>query len=118
MNIALWIVQILLAVLYVLVGSMKVFQTARAREMMAWVKRHPDNFVRFVGTAELLGAVGLILPWLTGILAFLTPLAALGLALVQLLAIFTEHVPHKEYQGLPMNVILLVLALFVAFGRV
>ena len=110
MNIALWIVQILLAGLYAITGVLKVFQTARVGEMLPWVKRHPENFVHFVGASELLGAVGMILPWLT-------PLAAVGLALVQLLAIFTEHVPNKEYKALPMNVILLVLALFVAFGR-
>jgi uncharacterized membrane protein YphA (DoxX/SURF4 family) len=54
---------------------------------------------------------------LTGILPWLTPLAAIGLALIQLLAIVTVHVPKREYKVLPINVILLLLAVFVAVGR-
>jgi uncharacterized membrane protein YphA (DoxX/SURF4 family) len=103
--------------MYVIAGATKAFMTARAKDQMAWTKRHSDNFVRFVGAAEILGAIGLILPILTGILSWLTPVAAVGLALIQILAIFTEHVPAKEFKGLPFNVVLLVLAIFVAYGR-
>jgi putative oxidoreductase len=117
MNIALWIVQGLLAVMYLIAGVLKTFMTAKAQEQMPWAKRHPENFVRFVGAAELLGGLGLVLPILTGILPWLTPLAALGLVVVQVLAIFMEHVPAKEYKALPMNVVLLALAAFVAYGR-
>jgi uncharacterized membrane protein YphA (DoxX/SURF4 family) len=117
MNIALWVAQILLAALYLAAGSLKTFQTAKARERMPWTQGRSDGYVRFVGISELLGAVGLILPALTGILPWLTPLAALGLAVVQLLAIFTVHLPKKEYKALPMNVILMLLALFVVYGR-
>jgi len=84
---------------------------------MNWAQESPAGFVRFVGTAELLGALGLVLPMLTGILPWLTPLAAIGLALIQLLAIVTVHVPKREYKVLPINVILLLLAVFVAVGR-
>jgi uncharacterized membrane protein YphA (DoxX/SURF4 family) len=117
MNIALWIVQGLLAAMYLTAGVMKTFMTAKTQEQMVWAKRHPQNYVRFVGTAELLGALGLILPLLTGILPWLTPLAAVGLAVVQLLAIFMEHVPNQEYKSVPMNVVLFLLAVFVALGR-
>jgi uncharacterized membrane protein YphA (DoxX/SURF4 family) len=117
MNIGLWIAQVLLAVLYAIAGSVKLFQTDRARERMAWTQGRSDGFVRMVGTAELLGALGMILPMLTGILPWLTPLAAAGLTLIQLLAIFTVHLPRKEYQALPMNVVLLALSLFVTIGR-
>lgn len=117
MNTALWIVQVVLAAMYLMTGSMKAFNTAKAREQMLWAKRHSDNFVRFVGAVELLGALGLLLPMLTGILPWLTPTAALGLVLVQLLAILTEHIPAKEYKVLPINLVLLALAIFVAYGR-
>lgn len=117
MNIGLWVVQILLAGLYAMAGIMKVFQTAKVRESMPWTQGRSDGFVRFVGTSELLGALGLILPALTGILPWLTISAALGLTVIQLLAIFTEHLPKKEFQPLPMNVVLLVLSVFVVFGR-
>ncbi len=117
MNIALWIAQVLLAGMYGMAGSMKTMQIAEVREMMPWSKGRSDNYVRFVGTSELLGALGMILPVLTGILAWLTPVAALGLSIIQLLAIFQEHLPKKEYNVIPMNIVLLALSVFVAIGR-
>ena len=117
MNIALWIVQGLLAAMYGMAGSMKLFQTSKAREQMPWAKNRSDGFVRFVGISELLGALGLILPLLTGVLPWLTALAAIGLTLIQLLAIFTEHLPKKEYNVLPVNVLLMALSIFVLVGR-
>ena len=117
MNIALWIIQILLALVYVAAGVLKTTSVAKVREQMPWAKKHSDNFVRFVGASELLGAIGLILPMLTGILPWLTPVAAIGLVLVQILAIFSEHLPGKEYKTIPMNAVLALLAAFVAYGR-
>ena len=117
MNIAVWIVQILLAAMYGLSGSMKTFQTAKAKEQFPWAKNRSDSFVRLVGTSELLGALGLILPLVTGILPWLTVLAAVGLVLIQLLAIFTEHLPKKEYNVIPINLVLVTLATFVVLGR-
>ena len=117
MNIALWIIQILLAVLYGMAGMMKAFQTEKAKQQFPWAKERSDGFVRFVGISEMLGAIGLILPIVTGVLPWLTPLAALGLSIIQLLAIFTVHVPKKEYNVVPVNLVLLTLSLFVVFGR-
>ena len=117
MNIALWIAQGLLAAMYLMAGMIKTFQTAKAKEQMPWAKERSDGFVRFVGASELLGALGLILPLVTGILPWLTPLAAIGLIIIQLLAIFTEHLPKKEYNVIPVNVVLLALAAFVVLGR-
>jgi len=117
MNIALWIAQGLLAAMFLMAGIIKTFQVAKAREQMAWAKNRSDGFIRFVGISELLGAIGLILPLVTGILPWLTVLAAVGLAAIQLLAIFTEHLPKKEFNIIPVNVVLLALAVFVAFGR-
>jgi hypothetical protein len=117
MNIALWIAQGMLAVMYLTAGQSKVFRTAKAKEQLPWAKNRSDGFVRFVGTSELLGAIGAILPMVTGILPWLTVLAAVGLALIQLLAIFTEHLPKKEFKVIPVNIVLLALALFVLVGR-
>jgi putative oxidoreductase len=117
MNIALWIVQGLLAVMYGMAGMMKAFQTAKAKEQLPWAKNRSDGFVRFVGTSELLGALGLILPLVTGFLPWLTLLAAIGLGLIQVLAITTEHLPKKEFNIVPVNFILLALSLFVTIGR-
>ena len=117
MNIILWIVQGLLAAMYGMAGVMKTFQTSKAKEQLPWAKNRSDGFVRFVGISELLGAIGLILPLLTGILPWLTLLAAVGLILIQLLAIFTEHLPKKEYNILPINILLLALSIFILVGR-
>ena len=117
MNIALWIAQGLLAAMYLMAGVIKTFQTAKAKEQMPWAKERSDEFVLFVGVSELLGALGLILPLITGILPWLTILAAIGLTLIQLLAIFTEHLPKKEYNVIPVNIILVALALFIVIGR-
>ena len=119
MNIALWIAQVLLAGMYGMAGSMKTFQVdkVRANPQMTWVNGRSDGYVRFVGVSELLGALGIILPILTGILAWLTPVAAIGLSVIQLLAIFQEHLPKKEYNVIPVNIVLLALSVFVAIGR-
>ena len=117
MNIALWIAQGLLAAMYLMAGTMKIFQTGKVRPTMTWTQGRSDAFVRFVGISELLGAIGLILPLVTGIFPWLTLIAALGLAIIQLLAIFTEHLPKKEFNIIPINIVLLGLSVFVIFGR-
>ena len=119
MNIALWIAQGLLAAMYLMVGSMKAFQPEKVRQnpQMTWAHARPDDYIRFVGIMEVLGALGLILPLVTGILPWLTVLAGIGLTLVQLLAIFQEHLPRKEYNVIPLNIVLLALAMFVVIGR-
>lgn len=117
MNIALWIAQSLLALVYVVVGAMKTFQIARVRAQFSWTNGRSDAFVGFVGISEMLGGFGLILPMLTGILPWLTPLAAIGLSVIQVLAIAGEHLPRKEYSSLPLNMLFLGLSLFVVFGR-
>ena len=117
MNTALWIAQGLLAAMYLMAGTLKTFQTARAKEQFPWAKNRSDGFVHFIGISEMLGAFGLILPILTGILPWLTGIAAIGLSLIQLLAIFTEHLPKREYNVIPMNIVLLALSGFILLGR-
>lgn len=117
MNIALWVSQVLLLGMFGMTGMMKTFMTAKAKESLPWAKERSDGLLRLVGISELLGALGMFLPLLTGILPWLTALAAVGFAIIQVLAIFTVHVPRKEYNVLPMNVVLLALSLFVAWGR-
>lgn len=119
MNIALWIAQVLLAGMYGMAGGMKTFQPdgVRKNPQMTWAHDKADGYIRFVGVSELLGALGIILPILTGILPWLTPIAAVGLSIIQLLAIFVVHLPKKEYQVIPVNIVLLALSVFVAYGR-
>ncbi len=119
MNIALWVAQILLAGMYGMAGSMKAFTPEKVRQnpQMTWAHGQGDGYIRFIGISELLGAAGMILPLLTGILVWLTPLAAIGLSLIQALAIFTVHLPKKEYGVIPINILLLALSVFVMYGR-
>ena len=117
MNITLWVVQILLALAFGIAGIMKVSQPIdRLEARMGWVKSVGPRGVRLIGSLEILGAIGLILPAVTGILPWLTPLAATGLVLTMIGAMFT-HGRRGEYSQIGINVVLLLLALFVAYGR-
>jgi putative oxidoreductase len=116
LNFWLWAAAGLLAVLYMMAGFMKASQPIdRLAGQMKWPADYP-RLTRFVGVSEVLGALGLVLPLATSVLAWLTPLAALCLVLVQVLAI-GFHVVRKEPQILPANLVLLALAAFVAWGR-
>ncbi|SDN03529.1 DoxX family protein [Actinacidiphila guanduensis] len=84
MDIAYWIVAGLLAAFYVYAGTLKVIRSRdQLRPMMAWVDRIPLPAVRALGTVEILGAIGLILPPLTGIAPWLATAAAIGFVLLQ-----------------------------------
>jgi hypothetical protein len=118
MNVVLWIVQALLAAAFLLVGSMKAFRPLEAlSKRMAWVRDVPAGLVRFIGIAELLGAIGLILPMVTNFAPRLTIAAAAGLVLVQVCAI-VFHLSRNEARVVPGNIVLLLLAAFVVIGRV
>ena len=116
MNTVLWIVQILLAVAFGVAGVLKSTQGRQLEEKMPWAEDFSDRTVRFIGVMELLAAIGLILPAATGIATWLTPLAATGLVVVQLLAVVT-HLRRKEPQVVPVNIVLGLLAAFVAWQR-
>jgi hypothetical protein len=119
LNIALWIAQGLLALVYLAAGGLKV---VRPRERLVasgnfdWMKDSSDAGVKAVGLVEVLGAIGVILPRLTGTAPVLTPIAAIGLVVVQIGAL-RVHLVRNERQPLPVNVLLLLLAAFVAVGR-
>jgi hypothetical protein len=117
MNIGLWIAQYSLLGIYGAYGIYKTFWTTSARQRMAWARSRSVNFVRMVGISELLGAIGIVFPMLTGTLPWLTPLAAIGLTLIQLFAISTEHLPKKEYKVLPLNLYFMAMSVFVLIGR-
>ena len=117
MNIVLWIVQVLLAAAFAMFGFNKVSQPIEGLVgMMPWVTSLPAIVVRFIGTAEIAGALGLILPGLTKIQPKLTAWAAVGLTTVMLLAsIF--HATRGEFGNIGVNVVLGALAIFIAWGR-
>jgi uncharacterized membrane protein YphA (DoxX/SURF4 family) len=118
-NVVLWIAAGLLAVLYLGAGGMKL-ATPREKLLenpnMGWTADFPAAAIKGIGAIEIVGAIGLVLPWALDIAPVLTPLAAAGLAIVQIGAIIV-HARRRETKALPMNVVLLVLAAFVAVGR-
>lgn len=117
-NIGLWVAQVVLAAVYVMAGFMKLTQPidALVASGMSYAGDYPEMLTRFIGTMEVLGAIGIILPAATRIAPFLTPLAALGFSTIQVLAIGL-HTMRGEFQVLPVNFVLLALALFVLWGR-
>ena len=117
MNIFLWVLQIALGAAFILAGIMKATQPKeKLAGNMTWVNRRSAGTVKFIGVMEILGGLGLILPWATGIATILTPLAAVGLAIIMVLAI-GDHVRAKEWQVIGINVVLGALAVVIAVGR-
>jgi uncharacterized membrane protein len=116
MDIALWIASGLLALAYVFAGATKALRPKDKLTNLPWTEDYSAGTVKFIGIAEFLGGIGLILPWLTGIAPVLTPIAAVGLVIVQVLAI-VAHVRRREFSVIPMNVVLLLIALLIAIFR-
>ena len=117
MNIALWVGQVLLAVIFIALGSMKlVLPLDSLDEMMPFVNDVPSALVRFIGLAELAGGLGLIVPAITRILPWLTPLAAAALALLSLMA-FVFNISRGDIPGVILTAVLVVVTLLAAYGR-
>jgi uncharacterized membrane protein YphA (DoxX/SURF4 family) len=118
MDIALWIVQGILAFAFMGAGANKLAQDYEKLKTALgdWVSDFSPSQIKAIGGVEVLGAIGVILPAVTGILPWLSPLAALGLALTMVGAAWT-HLRRGEYPMIAVNVVLLALALFVAYGR-
>ncbi len=118
-DLAFWILQGLLALVFLAAGGMKLFAQDRYREQVG--RQNPDlelglsrGLVTFIGGSEVAGALGLVLPAGTGVLPALTPLAAVGLGIVMVLAI-RFHLRRREPVAVPA--VLLVLCAAVAVGR-
>lgn len=117
LNAALWTTQVVLAALFGMAGVMK--STTPLPELaktLAWAADVPGPLVRFIGAAELAGAIGLLLPALFRVRPGLTPLAGIGLSIVMVLAA-GFHVMRGEFALVGMPIVLGALAAFVAWGR-
>ena len=117
MNIAIWVVQVLLAIFFILFGFMKAFLPIDSiADQMSFVLDVPEALVRFIGVAEIAGALGLILPAITRILPWLTIAAAGGLGTIMILA-FIFGVSRGEIPNAVINIVVLALLAFIAYGR-
>ena len=110
---ALWIVQVLLAALFLFAGGMKLVLPL---EKMTGPITLPGPFLRFIGVAEVLGGLGLILPGLLGIRPGLTPLAAAGLVIIMIGATGIGLIARDVGITL-ISLVVGLLAAFVAYGR-
>ena len=112
-----WVAQALLAAVFLVSGATKLSQPKeKLVKKMAWMEDFSQEAVRLIGVLEVLGAIGIVLPELTGILPWLTPLAALGLVLTMVGAALT-HLRRAEYGPIAVTAALLMLAAFVAYGQ-
>ena len=111
-----WVFSIVLAVVFFITGVIKVFRYEKSRDLLPWVKDVPRAFAQAIGVVEILGALGLILPVITGIYPWLTLVAAVALALLMLLAA-VFHLLRRETTEAGINVLLLIMLAFVAYVR-
>ena len=126
MNTLLWSCQVILALAFGYSGLCKSIYseaTLVAKKGQTGVAGLPHAFIRIIGIAELLGMVGIIVPWWTQIAPVLTPVSALCFALIMVLALrkhyrlVKETRNKKEWRNIATNSILLVISLLVAWGR-
>ncbi len=118
MNVALWIIQVLLALLFLFAGGMKLIVSPEAMAAMGPPNQInlPGLLVRFIGVCEVLGGLGLILPGLLRIRRGLTPLAAVGLLIIMIGAVVMAVLGPGVSFAIAPGVSALLLAL-VAYGR-
>ncbi|MEA2206887.1 MAG: hypothetical protein QOE77_3663 [Blastocatellia bacterium] len=118
MNIVLWIIQVLLALLFLFAGGTKLVLPIGVLQSMGSPNQVllPGLLMRFIGVCEVLGGLGLILPGLLKIKAGLTALAAAGLVIVMIGAVVLT-IAGDGIGAAVVPVVVLLLLIFVAYGR-
>lgn len=116
MNTTIWIMQGILATVFMLSGTVIYLLKGKLKSKLSWLTEYSPNMVLFICVAKIVGALGLILPTYLNILPILTPIAALGLATIMMLAA-AYHLRKKEYKDLPATILFFALSLFVAYHR-
>ena len=122
MNILLWVLQGILAVMMLMPGFMKLSNSREAlkekgKGRMDWVEDVSARNIKVIGILEVLAGIGIILPLLLGILPWLTPLAALGVILTMIGALLLHIRRGDGMQAIVPNIMILLIAAFVLYGR-
>ena len=120
MNIVLWILQSSLAILFIAFGCMKLVKSKdelKGHDTLHYVDDFSERDLKLIGILEILGAIGLILPQLTGILPWLVTLSSFGLVLTMIVAMIVHLRRGDGIKALMINIILLLMAAFITFGR-
>ncbi|MBA2240960.1 MAG: DoxX family protein [Solirubrobacterales bacterium] len=114
-----WILQIVLAIAFLVAGAFKL-STPKAKLLenpnMAWTEDFSEAQVKAIGAIEVLGAIGLVLPVALDVVPVLTPIAAVGFVILMAAAART-HLRRGEQQALPVNLVLGLIALAIAILR-
>jgi putative oxidoreductase len=117
LHITLWVLQVALGLFFMMVGySHAIAPFDQVAQQATWMQHVPRALSLFIGCAELAGGLGLIVPAATRIAPWLTPLAALGLGTIMILAM-PFHIVRGEASVIWMHALFGGLALFVAWGR-
>lgn len=117
LRVALWVAQILIALVYIPAGGMKLFSpVAEVAAQIPWAGDVPVAFLRFIGMVDLAAGLGVLLPSITRIAPKLTVWAAVGSVLLQCCAL-CFHISRGEYVVVPVNLVVMGLSFFVAKGR-
>ena len=117
MNTVVWILQGVLAAFFIMPGIGKITGSKEKHISDGHIKPEGNLlFIRILGALELLGCLGIIVPWLTGIAPILTPITAVGFSVIMIAGI-VNHTIKKEYKMLPMLVAILIMSVVVAYYR-
>lgn len=117
MNTIIWILQVVLTLFFLFAGLRKIMiPKEELIVQMKWAKDYAKASIKFIGVAEVFGALGLIFPYWLNVLPILTPLAAFGLLVIMLLAI-PVHLRLQEKKVVGINVIVAVLLAFICYWR-
>jgi uncharacterized membrane protein YphA (DoxX/SURF4 family) len=117
LNLILWILQVVLAAVFIGAGFTHATQRDHPRPRMEWMQAVPPGALTTIAVLEILGGIGLVVPAATRILPILTPIAAAALALLMLFAAIFHIRRPNELPNVLFNAVLGLLALFVAYGR-
>ena len=118
MDIALWVAQIALAVVYLGAAFTHAARRDQASDRQAWMLDVPKPLLTTIGVLEILGAIALVVPWATGIATWLTPLAAIAFVVLMAFAAVFHLRRHGEAPNAVFTVVLGLIAAFVAWGRI
>lgn len=115
MNVVAWILQIILSAFFIMPGIGKISGSRERHISDGHIQPHGYLFpIRVLGILELLGCIGIIIPWLTGVVPILTPITATGYSLI-MIAGMINHTVKKEYKMLPMLAAVRTASLIVAY---
>lgn len=116
METTLWTMQVILATVMTLSGLIILIFKEKLKPRLTWLTEYSPAMVVFICLSKIAGGLGLIVPMKTGILPILTPFAALGIAIIMMLA-FAYHIRKKEYKDVPATILFMTVALFIAYHR-